>query len=43
MTNEEIVKGIVDLLYTYPSTKDVKAAREQIIEALKPFVKRKEE
>lgn len=40
MSNEEIIKEIVDLLYTYPNTRDVKAAKSQIVEILRPFVEK---
>ena len=41
LSREEIVKELIDLLYTYPNTKDVKAAKVQITEILQPFVKKR--
>ena len=36
-SNEEILKGIIDLLYSHTETKDVQIARSKIIDILKPF------
>ena len=41
LSNEEIMKELIDLLYTYPNTKEVKAAKDQIAEVLRPFVEKK--
>lgn len=41
LSNEEIIKEIVDLLYTYPNSKEVIEAKAQITEILRPFVKKK--
>ncbi len=41
LSNEEIMKTMIDLLYTYPSTRDVKAAKHQIAEILRPFVEKR--
>lgn len=34
LSNEEVLKGIIDLLYTYPNTREVKAAKAQIVQIL---------
>lgn len=41
LSNEDILKEIIDLLYTYPNTKEVKVAKTQIAEVLRPFVEKK--
>ncbi len=41
LSNEEILKEMVDLLYTYPNTKEVKSAKNEIISILQPFVAKK--
>lgn len=41
LSNEEIMKELIDLLYTYPNTKAVKIAKAQIVEILRPFVEKK--
>jgi len=41
LSNEEIMKELIDLLYTYPNTKAVKVAKAQIVEILRPFVEKK--
>lgn len=41
LSNEEVMKALIDLLYTYPNTKEVRDAKAKIVEILRPFVKRK--
>jgi hypothetical protein len=40
LSNEEIMKALIELLYTYPNTKEVKVAKAQITEILRPFVEK---
>lgn len=37
LSNEEILKSMIDLLYSHTETKEVQIARAKIIDILKPF------